>query len=106
ADGHKIYDRVFLRLCQYVENFGNACRPFLVAKRDARLERRVVALGIDNDELIFLLVETFHEAGSQCGFPGAGATGNENVLAIRRKEDFSSVGTLAQSNTVVKAVFE
>src|SRR5439155_5814835 len=76
SNSDKIHHRVFSRLCQHVENFGNAGRPLLVAKRDSGFEGGVVALRIDYDELIVLFVETLHEARSERRFPGAGTSGD------------------------------
>ena len=93
--------QVNLRILENGKHFVDAHRMIPIAQSDHSLRRPVIALGIDNADLIVLRYEALHETGDDGGFAAARGSGYQDIYAIRRNRYRDAIRTQSNSDEVL-----
>src|ERR1043166_7375191 len=105
-ESDQIDDRILVRFGKNVEDLRDAWCTLIIAEHDAGVKRRIISFGIDDDELVFLLFESFQKSHSQGGLSGTGTPGDENVLAVWPDPHVRVFVPLSQYEFVMQAILE
>src|SRR5215510_3055893 len=81
-DPEEVYDDVLRRLVEQLEDLVHVRRAAVVAQDHRAIEGRVIALGVNDAELIAPLGQALEKATGQSRFPDAGRSRDQNVDAV------------------------